>query len=159
MLCYPHTSSWDFLYLKAAAWAYGLEVSWFGKRELFRGPLGVLMRWLGGVPVDRSKAHNLVDSMADLFSSRERLILCIAPEGTRHHVLHWKSGFYHIARTAGVPLQLSKLDFGRRRIEVSPPIFLSGDVRADMDKIRAFYRGATGLYPELTGDIRLKEEE
>ena len=159
MLCYPHTSGWDFLYLKAAAWQYGLDVSWFGKRELFRGPPGALMRALGGVPVDRSTAHNLVESMVNLFASRERLILCIAPEGTRHHVGHWRSGFYHIARAADVPLQLSVLDFGRRRIEVSEATYLSGNVRADMDRIRAFYRGATGLYPEMTGEIRLKEEE
>ena len=158
MLCYPHTSSWDFLYLKAAGWQYGLNVSWFGKRELFRGPLGVLMRALGGVPVDRDKAHNLVDSMVSLFSSRERLILCIAPEGTRHHVEHWRSGFYHIARKAHVPLQLSMLDFGRRHIEISEAIYLSGDIRTDMDKIRAFYRGVTGLHPEMTGNILLKEE-
>jgi 1-acyl-sn-glycerol-3-phosphate acyltransferase len=159
MLCYPHTSSWDFLYLKAAAWHYGLDISWFGKQELFRGALGLLMRALGGVPVNRSKAHHLVDSMVDLFASRERLILCIAPEGTRHTVEHWRSGFYHIARRAGVPLQLSMLDFGRRRIEISEAIHLSGDIRADMDKIRAFYRGATGLHAEMTGNIRLKEED
>ena len=98
MLCYPHTSSWDFIYLKAAAWHYGLDVSWLGKAELFRGPAGALcFRALGGIPVERSNAHNLVDAMVSTFASRERLILCLAPEGTRHHVEFWKSGFYHIA--------------------------------------------------------------
>lgn len=159
MLCYPHTSSWDFLYLKAASWQYGLNVSWFGKAELFRGPMGSLMKALGGIPVERSAAHNLVDSMVGAFASRERLILCLAPEGTRHHVGYWKSGFYHIARAAGVPLQLSMLDYGRRHIKVSAPILLSGDVASDMDKVRAFYDGSTGRYPLLTGVIRLKEED
>lgn len=159
MLCYPHTSSWDFIYLKAAAWHYGLDINWLGKAELFRSPAGALFRALGGIPVERNSTHKLVESMVREFASRERLILCLAPEGTRQYVEFWKSGFYHIARAANVPLQLARLDYSGRRIEISPAVLLSGDVRSDMNRIRKFFAGSVGLYPEITGLIRLKEEE
>lgn len=157
LLCYPHTSNWDLLFLKAAAWHYGLEISWLGKQELFWPPLGTFLRALGGLAVDRG-GSGLVERLTKTFAARETLILCIPPEGTRRLVGEWRSGFYHIARAAGVPLQLSKLDYGRRRIEVSAPFDLTGNVSADMDSIRAFYAGSTGRHPEKSGAIRLKEE-
>lgn len=158
MLGYPHTSNWDFVWLKASSWHYGIDIAFLGKRELFRGPLGWLLTALGGVPVDRAASGNMVERLANEFAARERLVLCIPPEGTRHYVETWRSGFYHVARAANVPLQLSLLDYARRHIEVSEPLFLSGNVAADMDRIRAFYEGATGRFPERTGSVRLREE-
>jgi 1-acyl-sn-glycerol-3-phosphate acyltransferase len=160
MLGYPHTSNWDFVWLKASSWQYGIDVSFLGKRELFRGPLGWLLTALGGVPVDRQGSRGgMVDRMAEVFASRERLVLCIPPEGTREYVELWRSGFYHMALAAHVPLQLSLLDYGRRHIEVSDPLVLTGQVSFDMDRIRAFYRGAQGKFPRNTGAVRIKEEE
>lgn len=158
MLGYPHTSNWDFFWLKASSWHYGIDISFFGKRELFRGPVGWLLTALGGVPVDRGSSAGMVERMAQTFASRERLVLCIPPEGTRHYVQHWRSGFYHLARAANVPLQLSLLDYARRRIEVRAPLHLTGDIPRDMDRIREFYAGAKGRFPEQTGPVRLREE-
>ena len=158
MLGYPHTSNWDFVWLKLSSWHYGIDIAFLGKRELFRGPLGWLLTALGGIPVDRAGSGNMVERMAIEFASRERLVLCIPPEGTRHHVETWRSGFYHMAIAANVPLQLSLLDYARRHIEVSPSLFLTGNVAADMDRIRSFYTGAKGRFPDQTGAVRLKEE-
>jgi 1-acyl-sn-glycerol-3-phosphate acyltransferase len=158
MLGYPHTSNWDFVWLKASSWHYGIDISFLGKRELFRGPLGWLLTALGGIPVDRAGSGQMVERMAKELASRERLVLCIPPEGTRDCVETWRSGFYHIAVAAHVPLLLSLLDYARRHIEVSEPMELTGNVAADMDRIRAFYAGAKGRFPEQTGAVRLKEE-
>jgi 1-acyl-sn-glycerol-3-phosphate acyltransferase len=158
MLGYPHTSNWDFVWLKLSSWHYGIDISFLGKRELFHGPLGWLLTTLGGIPVDRAGSGHMVERMAKEFASRERLVLCIPPEGTRHHVETWRSGFYHTALAANVPLQLSLLDYARRHIEVSDPLFLTGNVSSDMNRIRAFYAGAKGRFPEKTGAVRLKEE-
>lgn len=159
MLGYPHTSNWDFIWLKASSWHYGIDISFFGKRELFRGPLGWLLTALGGIPVDRGSSAGIVEKTAQTFASRERLVLCIPPEGTRHYVETWRSGFYHLALAANVPLQLSLLDYTRRHIEVRKPLLLTGDVVRDMDAIRAFYAGAQGRFPEQTGAVRLREEQ
>ncbi len=158
MLGYPHTSNWDFVWLKLSSWHYGIDIAFLGKRELFRGPLGWLLTALGGIPVDRAGSGNMVERMAKEFASRERLVLCIPPEGTRHYVETWRSGFYHMAVAANVPLQLSLLDYSRRHIEVSESLFLTGNITFDMNRIRAFYAGAKGKFPEKTGAVRLTEE-
>ncbi len=159
ILAAPHTSNWDVPAMLAMSYVYGIRVSWIGKHSLFRGPLGVLMRFLGGVPVDRRAAHNAVRQLVDEFDRREELCLLITPEGTRGRAEYWKSGFYHIAYKAHVPIVLGLLDFQRKVGGLLEAIEPSGDVRADMDRIRAFYAGASGKHPECFGPIRLHEED
>ena len=158
LIAAPHTSNWDLAYLLAIATVTGLKISWMGKHSLFRPPLGWLMRAAGGIPVVRSRSGNLVSQMARSFEGSEPLALVVPAEGTRGYVPHWKSGFYHIARTANVPIVMGYLDYASRRGGFGPALYPTGDVRADMDKIRAFYSDKVGKYPDSFGEIRLKEE-
>src|SRR6185503_15172081 len=129
------------------------------KRESFRWPFGPLLRRLGGIPIDRGGGRGVVASTADVFRGGQPLALAIAPDGTRRALDYWRSGFYHIARAADVPLVLSFLDWGARRAGIGPTLALSGDVGADMDRIRAFYAGMVGRHPEQTSRVRLREED
>ncbi len=158
ILAAPHTSNWDVPLMLAMSYVYGIRVSWIGKHSLFRGPLGPLMRLLGGVPVDRRAAHNAVEQLVDEFARREELCLLITPEGTRGRAEYWKSGFYHIAREANVPIVLGLLDFRRKVGGLFEALEPTGDLTADMDRIRAFYSGVHGKRPECFGPIRLREE-
>lgn len=160
VLISQHTSNWDGWYFLLFALAFDIRPSWIGKHTLFRGPLGPLARWLGGIPVERSASHDLVAQLSDAFRSRDHLVLAMAPEGTRRRVEHWKSGFYHVARSANVPIVLGRLDYRRREGGFSEQLLRpSGDLKADMDRIRAFYAGATPCKPEQASPIRLKEEQ
>jgi len=138
---------------------YGMWPSWVGKHTLFHPPLGWLLRLLGGIPIDRRSRGNRVEQLAALFAGRNRLILAIPPEGSRSSHTHWKSGFYWVARTAGVPVCLSFLDWGRRLAGLGLVLRPTGDLRADMDFVRAFYAGRTGRFPAKQGPIRLEGEE
>jgi 1-acyl-sn-glycerol-3-phosphate acyltransferase len=154
----PHTSNWDLVLLLAIGEVYGIRVSWMGKHTLFHGPMGWLMRKLGGVPVRRDRANSLVSQMASVIEASDRIALTVPAEGTRGYTSHWKSGFYHIARTANVPVVLGFLDYSRRRGGFGPEVVLTGEVREDMDEIRAFYADKIGRHPDMTGEILLKEE-
>lgn len=152
---YPHTSNWDFPLGLLAATALGLGAHWVGKDSLFRWPFGGLMRWLGGVPVNRSAPAGFVDTMAAEVRRHECFILAIAPEGTRSLRPGWKSGFYRIARAAGVPVLVGTIDWGRRRVGLLASVDLSGDEAADMVKIADSLAGCRGRRPELESPIRL----
>lgn len=154
----PHTSNWDLVFMLAMAGALGIRVSWMGKDTIFRAPFGSIMRRLGGIPVRRHAAHNVVEQMVDAFGATDRLLLAIPAEGTRSKTDHWKSGFYHIARGANVPVVPSYLDYGRKQGGFAPPIVLTGDIPADMDRFRAVYAGVTGRRPTDQGPVRLREE-
>ena len=154
-----HTSNWDFVWMLAFVSYFRIDVRWIGKDTLFRPPFGAIMRALGGIPVDRSSHHDLVTQMANELKRRDRLILGIAPEGTRKFVDHWKSGFYAIAEQAGVPIVPARLDYGKRIGGFEGVVTPSGNVRADMDQLRAFYAGQQNMNPEWTGTVRLKSEE
>lgn len=158
LIAAPHTTNWDFAYLLALGFAHGYHVNWMGKHSLFRAPFGGIMRALGGVPVQRDRRTDLVSRMAKIFEEREHLVLTIPPEGTRGLADHWKSGFYQIAMAAKVPVHLGYLDYPSRRGGFGPAIQLTGDVKADMDVIRAFYADKRGKYPENFTPIRLNEE-
>ncbi len=158
LIAAPHTSNWDFPYLMAFAAIYDVRISWFGKHNLFRWPFGGLMRRLGGIPVHRHRRNNLVEALAAEFAGREELALVVPAEATRAYTPYWKSGFYHIARTASVPIVMSFLDYERRCGGFGPALLPSSDLRADMDEIRAFYADKIGRHPEQFGEIRLKEE-
>lgn len=159
LIAAPHTSNWDFVNLLAFASYYELQINWIGKHTLFKPPFGTIMRALGGVAVRRDRRENLVESLATLFENYEDLGLVVPAEGTRRHVDYWKSGFYHIARTAKVPIVMSYLDYTDKRGGFGPGFHPSGDVRKDMDIVRAFYDGKQGKFPELFGPIRLREED
>lgn len=154
----PHTSNWDFLVMMAAGLVLGVWPHWVGKHTLFAAPLGWFARLLRGIPVDRRAAADMVDQLSAQFANRERLVLAMPPEGTRGRVDCWKSGFYHVALAAGVPVALGYVDFGCKAAGIGPLLMPSGDLRADMDKIRAFYAGKLGRHPERQGPIRLKGE-
>lgn len=157
LIAAPHTSAWDFPFMIAVAWVFRLRLRYLGRHTLFEGPLAGLMRWLGGIPVDRRAPHGLVRDVAAMFE-RENMVLAISPEGTRARRDHWRSGFYHIAREARVPIILGFLDFGRKVGGVGPSFVPTEDMRADMDRIRDFYGPIRGKRPHLQCDIRLSEE-
>ena len=136
----PHTSNWDFPYTLMGALVLGMHIRWLGKASLFRFPFGGLMRWLGGMAVQRDRSNNLVaSSVAALQAAPGPLQLVIAPEGTRSRAAQWKAGFHHIARGAGLPIQLSYLDWGERRMGLGPLVTPGDDVDGDIARIRAFY--------------------
>lgn len=150
----PHTSNWDFIIGLLAAWALDLKAHWMGKHTLFNGPLGPVMRAWGGIPVERTEASDVIADMAARFEASEEFVLGIAPEGTRSHRPHWKSGFWHIARAAEVPIAMAYIDYGRKEVGMGGT-FMPGDDRdADYACIRAYYEGRQGKFPEKAGDIR-----
>ena len=159
LIAAPHTSNWDLLYLLALAAVFDVDVRWMGKHTLFRWPLGAAMRALGGIPIRRHRNENVVQAMARAFAECDALALVVPAEGTRSHAPYWKSGFYHIARAAGVPVVMGYLDYPRRRGGFGPALVPSGDVVADMERIRAFYADKVGRHPAGAGPVRLREEE
>lgn len=145
----PHTSNWDFVYFIGATRKLGAHLSFMGKKQLFRWPFEKAMKELGGIPVDRSASKNYVQQMADEFRSRSEFMLTIAPEGTRGKVGQWRTGFYHIAMEAGVPLVFGVMDYKRKFVGLSEVFHPTGDYEADMIKIRAYYSQFTPKHPQL----------
>jgi len=145
----PHTSNWDFVVALLADLALDMEASWMGKHTIFRGPFGRWLRGLGGIPVVRHAAHNVVTQMVAEFSRRERMVLGIAPEGTRKRVQRWKSGYWFIARAAGVPILPAGLDFGRRAIVIGPLRHTTGSLEDDEAALQAFFATITPRHPRL----------
>lgn len=159
LIAAPHTSNWDLLWLLLMTRATGVPVSWLGKHTLFRGPLGWCLRALGGVPVVRHEREDRVAATARAFANHETLVLAIPPEGTRSRTPHWRSGFLHIARTAGVPLVPTALDYRRRVGEIGPALHVRDDPRAVMDALRAFYADRHGRHADRFGPVRLLDED
>ena len=161
LIVYPHTSNWDFPLALLAKWAIGLQVTFWSKDTLFKWPLfGRWLRWLGGVPVDRLAPNGIVGQMAGaLADARTRdafLWLALTPEGTRQRRAAWRSGFYHVALQAGVPLALVYLDYREREIGVQHFMQLSGDINSDMARISSVLSHRTGRHPEQAAPIRLE---
>lgn len=144
----PHTSNWDFLYFIGAAESLNLDLSFMGKQSLFRWPFGKLMREMGGIPVDRSKSQGYVEQMVEEFARRDEFMLTIAPEGTRGKVRQWRTGFYHIAVGAGVPLVCGLMDYKRKVVGLGPAIWPTGDYGKDMEQVVAYYAQCTPKYPD-----------
>lgn len=158
LIAAPHTSNWDMPIMMAIAFAFDADIQWMGKHTIFEGPAGYLFRSLGGVPIVRHSPKGIVEQMVERFGESEALVLTVATEGTRARTPHWKNGFYRIARDANVPVVLAFLDYPNKRGGYGPAIHLTGDVRADMDRIRAFYADKVGKFPEKFGEVRLREE-
>lgn len=147
----PHTSNWDFLTGVLVKIALRMGARFVGKHTLFRWPMGIFMRWLGGVPVDRSAATGFAEETARVLKESERLTLVIAPEGTRKHTDRWKSGFYRIAMATGVPILLAGFDYPRKVISFGPLFQPTGDYEKDLAEIQSHYRPEMALKPENYG--------
>lgn len=140
----PHTSNWDFPVGMGAKLALGIQASWVGKHTIFFWPFGALLKSLGGIPVDRSATNDIVQHLVDEFSRRERMVFALAPEGTRKKVERWKTGFYHVARGAGVPIVPVALDFGAREVRIMQAFPTTGDADADIAALRSMFEGVKG---------------
>jgi 1-acyl-sn-glycerol-3-phosphate acyltransferase len=153
LIAAPHTSNWDAVIMLFAARIFGLELSWFIKDSWFVFPMGALLRALGGVPIDRSARHGVVDAAIDRFAVSAELALAVPPEGTRGKAPHWKGGFYHIARGAGVPIVLGYIDYARKVAGLGPAFMPTGDIDADFAYFREFYSKVAAKNPENVGPI------
>lgn len=147
----PHTSNWDFVFFLGATHELGIRPRFMGKHSLFRWPLTRFMYDMGGVPVERSASRNYVDQIVAAFAADDDFRLVVAPEGTRGGGGKWRSGFYHIARGAGVPVVPAWVDYKTMRGGLGEPIDLTGDFEADMAAIAAFFRGKMPGHPKLAG--------
>lgn len=155
----PHTSNWDFPLGILAAKAMNLDIQWMGKHALFRWPYGWFFRAIGGTPVYREQSLHLIQQMAELFARSERLVLALAPEGTRRKTDHWKTGFYYIARAANVPIVLCYLDHGHKQVGIGGAFYPGNDIEADFDLIRQFYKNRRGKIPENESLIKVRQQE
>jgi 1-acyl-sn-glycerol-3-phosphate acyltransferase len=143
----PHTSNWDFLVGVMAMYALGIRVTFLGKDALFKFPLGIVMRFLGGIPVDRTSSRDVVTQSAEQVARAERIILVLAPEGTRKRTGTWRTGFYWIARKAEVPIVPVSFDYARKAVHVFAPFLPTMDAESDMAALRALYRPEMARYP------------
>ncbi|MCP4755847.1 MAG: glycerol acyltransferase [Proteobacteria bacterium] len=148
LIAAPHTSNWDLPIMLYLAFVFKVKIYWMGKDTIFRQPFAGFFKWLGGIPIDRSKANNVVDQSIEQLQRHEELILTVPPTGTRKKVTKWKTGFYHIAHGANVPIVLGFIDYRRKVGGLGPVVHPTGDIEKDMKTIMAFYAGITGKYPE-----------
>ena len=139
IIAYPHISNWDFPLGLSACIIYRMKVYWLGKDSLFTGPAGPLMKWLGGIPIDRSRAHDFVRQAINAFDQSDELVIAVAPEGTRSPVEKWKTGFYHIAVGAKVPIVPGYFDYVNKELGFLESFFPGGDIDKDMLTIKAAY--------------------
>ena len=144
----PHTSNWDFIIGRLAFNIYGLPIKFLIKSDLFVGPMGWLLKKMGGIPVDRSKKSNLTDQIAAMYHGQDRLAITFTPEGTRAYNPDWKKGFYYIAQKANVPIMMGYLDYKNRRGGFIGEFIPTGDVEKDIDEMKKVYFGIEGKVPE-----------
>jgi 1-acyl-sn-glycerol-3-phosphate acyltransferase len=143
----PHTSNWDFPVGVMAKYALGIRGTFLGKHTLFRFPLGLVMRWLGGLPVDRSSAHDVVTQTVHLVERSDRIIVVLSPEGTRKRTDRWRTGFWWIAHKAGLPILPVAFDYSKRAIHVCPLFQPTGDVDADVNALRQLFHASMAYDP------------
>lgn len=155
----PHTSNWDFPLTLLALSALGLKFSWIGKHTLFKWPVGILFRTIGGIPVNRKVRSVFLNEMVSAFAARDRLTLAIAPEGTRSKKDHWKAGFYNIAVRADIKICFGFIDYPSKTIGLGPTLVPSKDIVRDFEVIKEFYLTKTGKYPLKESTICLREKE
>ncbi len=148
MIVAPHTSNWDFIVGMAAMLSIKLSATWLGKHTLFVWPLGALLRWLGGIPIDRSLHKGTVDQIVDLFQNRKQLVLGLSPEGTRKRTEKWKTGFYQIALRAGLPILPISFDYSRRVVGIGSLVTPCGDLDKDLQTIAGYFSNVQAKHPE-----------
>jgi 1-acyl-sn-glycerol-3-phosphate acyltransferase len=144
----PHTSNWDFPIGLMAMFALDLQATYLAKDTLFKAPFGFVLRWMGGVPVDRQSPHNVVEQMIGHLKNRDRMILALSPEGTRKKIPRWRTGFYWVASGAGVPIVPMTLDFSRKRYIIHPAQMMTGDAEQDIEHLQTFFRADQACKPE-----------
>ena len=144
----PHTHWQDFFLGWAMKLTQKIPANFIGKASLFKFPLGIFLRALGGTPIDRSKSENRVDAIVNIFKRKEQFILALSPEGTRKRVDTWKTGFYHMAKGANVPIVMMTFDFGNKQVKISEPLYLTDNMDEDFKEIYKFYKGVKGKIPE-----------
>jgi 1-acyl-sn-glycerol-3-phosphate acyltransferase len=156
IVVYPHTSNWDFPVGYLAKLAIRMPLRWAGKDNLFVGPFGALFRWMGGIPVNRREHTGFISQLAREFRERDWMWLVIAPEGTRKHTDHVKSGFWHLALEAKVPVGLAYIDYGEKVIGLHEYVAMTGDEARDLATLRAAYAGKHGLRRGQEGELRFQ---
>ena len=153
---YPHTSNWDFPAGLLAKWVLGIDFRWVGKDTMFASPLGPLFRRWGGIPVNRRASTGFVGEMRAALERHDDFRLVIAPEGTRSATSHWRSGFWHLARAAQVPIGLAFIDYAHREVGIGAWVTTTGDADADVARMAAFYSRFTAKRPENAAPVRLR---
>lgn len=148
IIAVPHTSWHDFYIGLLVRGITQEKINYVGKKELFDSPFGWYFRWTGGAPIDRGKRANTVDAIIDLFNSRDEFRLTIAPEGTRKKVSTLKTGFYYVAKGAGVPIVMVAFDFANKQVRIADPFYPGDDMEADMKSIYSYFKGVKGKKPE-----------
>ncbi|KQY55470.1 MULTISPECIES: 1-acyl-sn-glycerol-3-phosphate acyltransferase [unclassified Nocardioides] len=154
----PHTSNWDWVAMLVLLWSQEVSPRVLVKQELFKGPVGWILRSTGGIAIDRSNASEVVAELEKEAAQDEKFVIVIAAEGTRGHADHWKSGFHRLARQTGLPVSFGFIDGPSRTLGFGPTLHMTDDVAGDMDKIRAFYADKRGLNPESRVEPRLRDE-
>ena len=145
----PHTSNLDFPLALAIMFSMQMRISFMAKKALFRWPFGGIMRWLDGVSIDRSKSHGVVEQTVKSFEERDKLLLAIAPEGTRKVVHKWKTGFLQIANKGKIPVQMVAFDYKRRRVVLGPSYQVGDDIDAELNKVLDYFSSVTAKYPHF----------
>lgn len=153
VIAVPHTSWHDFYIGLLIRQLVNLKISFLGKKELFKWPLGWYFKKVGGIPLDRTPGQNKVEAIAELFKKREELRLTIAPEGTRKKVKEWKTGFYHIAKEAEVPIIMITFDFGKKQNVISEPFYPTNSIEKDFEYMYNFFKGVKGKIPEYSFNV------
>ncbi len=154
----PHTSNWDYIVMLAITWGFGITPKFLGKKSLFQGPMGVLARATGGIPVDRDNPHLVVSEIVGRVDAGEEFFLVVAAEGTRKKGDYWKSGFYRIAQESGMPITLGFVDRATKTAGLGPTFPPSGNIGEDMDLVRLFYADKFGIHPRDRTEPRLRDE-
>ncbi len=152
----PHTSNWDLPLMLIISQVIGVQLNWAAKDTIFKGLHGKYLRWLGGIPVNRRSRTNFTDQVVEIFNKAKKLVIVIAPAGTRGYTEFWRSGFYHIANMAKIPIAFGFLDYGNKIGGIKPGFLPTGNIEEDFKVIRNFYKGMSGKNPENFGPIRTK---
>ena len=156
LIFYPHTSNTDVIVAIPAAFSIGLKPTWLVKDEITRGPLKPILERIGAIPINRHVKENKVEQIARAIREADQVMLALSPEGTRSRTDYWRSGFYHIARLAGVPIHFAYIDYPSKTIGAEPGFVPTGEIDADMERIREFYADKRGKFRENASPIRFK---
>jgi 1-acyl-sn-glycerol-3-phosphate acyltransferase len=158
LIFFPHTSNLDVLHAIPAAFTLGLKPNWLVKDEIYVGPLKRMLDKVGAIPINRHAKENKVEQIANAIKNADRVMLALSTEGTRSRTDYWRSGFYHIARLAQVPIHFAFIDYPSKTIGAKPGFIPTGDIDADMARIRSFYADKRGKFPEKVGPIKFRDQ-
>jgi 1-acyl-sn-glycerol-3-phosphate acyltransferase len=159
LIAVPHTSNWDLPLMLIVSIVLGVKLHWVSKDTIFKGIFGTYLKWLGGIPVNRRLRTNFSEQVIDVFNKAEELIIVIAPEGTRSRTEYWKTGFYHIAIGAKIPIAFGYLDYGKKVGGIGTLLYPTGDIEKDFEVIKDFYKNMTGKKQKNFGPITVNPEK